>query len=192
MYRFLIVVLLVISQSIHADDFTAGTLRKNCNSAVQMLDTGKGNAFDSGNCLGYLWGLVDGRTGIQQAIVKNKYRVCMPTDKKVTGEQLVRVYVNYADKYPQKWGESRLLIALEALHSAWPCGQSQVYDPQVFKAQIFLEALGYNPGVRDGLLGKKTIEAIKAYQEHQFIPVDGKVDDTLINHLSEAWERQNR
>ena len=105
MYRFLIAVLLVISQSIHADDFTAGTLRKNCNSAVQMLDTGKGDAFDSGNCLGYLWGMVDGRRGIQQAIFKNKYRVCMPTDKKVNGEQLVRAYVNYADKYPEKWGE---------------------------------------------------------------------------------------
>ena len=40
--------------------------------------------------------------------------------------------------------------------------------------QAGLAALGYNPGPADGLMGKKTANAIEAFQKDAGLPVDGK------------------
>lgn len=56
----------------------------------------------------------------------------------------------------------------------------------VVTAQNLLRALGYEPGVADGRLGPRTVSAIRSFQEHRHLPVDGQVSGTLLVHLSEA------
>ncbi|NLV45894.1 MAG: hypothetical protein GXY07_15500 [Candidatus Hydrogenedentes bacterium] len=49
--------------------------------------------------------------------------------------------------------------------------------------QTLLHELGYNPGPIDGLLGTKTSEAIKSFQNDKGIFVDGKISSTLLSTL---------
>ncbi|OGX44689.1 MAG: hypothetical protein A3G38_02470 [Omnitrophica WOR_2 bacterium RIFCSPLOWO2_12_FULL_51_8] len=48
--------------------------------------------------------------------------------------------------------------------------------PNVKQIQIALTNAGFEPGVIDGKKGKKTIEAIRAFQKAQGLPVTGKAD----------------
>jgi peptidoglycan hydrolase-like protein with peptidoglycan-binding domain len=44
--------------------------------------------------------------------------------------------------------------------------------------------LGYQPGPADGILGKRTIDALKKYQRDNNLSVTGKLDNkTIINLL---------
>ena len=54
------------------------------------------------------------------------------------------------------------------------------------KTQIILTKLGFNPGTADGLIGDKTIRAIKQFQAQAGIEVTGKVSPDLINALEKA------
>jgi Putative peptidoglycan binding domain len=56
----------------------------------------------------------------------------------------------------------------------------------IAKAQAILNELGYSVGKIDGKLGPKTAKAIKAFQEKQHIPVDGKVTENLLDQLKVA------
>lgn len=51
--------------------------------------------------------------------------------------------------------------------------------------QAGLSALGYKPGPADGLMGKKTTNAIKAFQRDVDMPADGKVSDALMRRIDE-------
>lgn len=50
----------------------------------------------------------------------------------------------------------------------------------VMKAQSFLAAQGFDPGPADGRMGKRTREAISAYQKARGLPVTGEIDQALI------------
>lgn len=52
------------------------------------------------------------------------------------------------------------------------------------EAQEKLVKLGYNPGVPDGLMGKMTAAAIRAFQKDNHIPTTGKPDDKTLEALS--------
>ena len=47
--------------------------------------------------------------------------------------------------------------------------------PKAKQIQTALVNAGFDPGPVDGRMGKKTIEAIKAFQKAHSLPVDGKV-----------------
>jgi hypothetical protein len=66
-----------------------------------------------------------------------------------------------------------------------PAGaQAPAADPELTAAvQNELTVLGYNPGPVDGVYGYQTAEAIRAYQAHQGLPVDGQVSLRLLDHL---------
>ena len=49
------------------------------------------------------------------------------------------------------------------------------YRPSVKQIQIALANAGYNPGSIDGRMGKKTREAIRAFQRANDLAVDGKI-----------------
>ncbi len=55
-------------------------------------------------------------------------------------------------------------------------------------AQMLLDDLGFDPGEADGLMGKKTRNAIFRYQRRNALRVDGKVSARLITSL----ERRQR
>ena len=54
--------------------------------------------------------------------------------------------------------------------------------------QTLLALLKFNPGPIDGILGRKTIEAIKAFQLDIGVPVTGKIDDNLKSQLDGAYK----
>ncbi|PIP19558.1 MAG: hypothetical protein COT38_04165 [Candidatus Omnitrophica bacterium CG08_land_8_20_14_0_20_41_16] len=48
--------------------------------------------------------------------------------------------------------------------------------PKARQIQLALKNAGYNPGKIDGRIGKQTIDAIKAFQKANNLPVTGKMD----------------
>ncbi|MFH1269629.1 MAG: peptidoglycan-binding domain-containing protein [Candidatus Omnitrophota bacterium] len=57
--------------------------------------------------------------------------------------------------------------------------------PTTKQIQIALENAGYNPGAMDGRMGRKTKEAIKAFQRANNLPADGKVGKMTWRLLKE-------
>ncbi len=49
--------------------------------------------------------------------------------------------------------------------------------------QLYLTRLGYDPGTAGGVMGKKTVAAIKAYQRDVRLAVDGKASLSLLESL---------
>ncbi len=50
-------------------------------------------------------------------------------------------------------------------------------------AQIALQAAGYNPGFRNGIMDTRTQEAIAAFQRDKGLPVTGMLDRNTFEHL---------
>lgn len=72
---------------------------------------------------------------------------------------------------------SSALLFFTVCHWAWA---TPPFDAEVYIAQEMLEHLGYDPGTVDGLWGKKTTRAVKAFQKERGLAVTGKLDaDTL-------------
>ena len=54
------------------------------------------------------------------------------------------------------------------------------------KTQDILTSLGFEPGPADGMMGKRTVNAIKLFQSRAGIAVTGKVSPNLLNALENA------
>jgi len=63
-------------------------------------------------------------------------------------------------------------------------GKAEAYDQTIYAAQKKLEELGYDPGKADGIRGKKTVTAIKLFQEDSGLPVTGRLDSQTVAKLS--------
>jgi len=55
-------------------------------------------------------------------------------------------------------------------------GTADASDLTILEAQKKLEELGYEPGEPDGIMGRKTVTAIKLFQEDSGLPATGKLD----------------
>jgi len=53
---------------------------------------------------------------------------------------------------------------------------AQTVDPAVYQVQKTLKELGYDPGLPDGVWGKKTTAAVKSFQSDNGLPVTGQLD----------------
>lgn len=71
-------------------------------------------------------------------------------------------------------------------------GSEQVYQPSsasgdvgsvAAEVQQRLARAGYYHGAIDGVIGNGTRSAIRAYERAQGLPVDGQIDDDLLNRL---------
>ena len=56
-------------------------------------------------------------------------------------------------------------------------------DPSVERVQLELIALDYDPGPADGKMGKKTVEALKKYQEENTLEATGELDEATLKKL---------
>lgn len=56
----------------------------------------------------------------------------------------------------------------------------------ILYVQRALKALGYKLGAPDGVMGGETRAAIKQFQRDKYLPADGLVTDSLIDHLRAA------
>jgi peptidoglycan hydrolase-like protein with peptidoglycan-binding domain len=61
---------------------------------------------------------------------------------------------------------------------------AQTYDSKVYQLQKKLKDLGYDPSLPDGILGKKTKEALRHFQRDNGLPLTGKIDELIKAELS--------
>ena len=61
----------------------------------------------------------------------------------------------------------------------------------VRRSQLLLERLGFGPGPVDGILGKKTLVAVKAFQGSIGRPQNGEISNTLVEQLGIAAVQQS-
>jgi hypothetical protein len=63
----------------------------------------------------------------------------------------------------------------------------------IIRVQMALDALGYDAGPIDGLLGPRTTEAIKHYQQRAGLPVTGELTDEQVDALEKrSFDRAMR
>lgn len=55
-------------------------------------------------------------------------------------------------------------------------GTGHPFDAAIYQSQKTLKELGYDPGLLDGVWGKKTTAALKRFQQDNGLPVTGKLD----------------
>ncbi len=87
-----------------------------CLKMLRLLDNRAtllttGEAWEAGYCTGMV------RSTLQMAVSLNI--TCYP--KTVTGEQAVRVTIDYIRRHPSRTNEDFEILALEAFKEAWPC-----------------------------------------------------------------------
>ncbi len=60
----------------------------------------------------------------------------------------------------------------------------------VAEAQRLLAALGFDPGPADGVAGRRTRAAVRAYQRATGLPETGVIDESLLASLRSAAGRR--
>lgn len=121
--------------------------------------------------LGYKPGRADGILGKKTKRALRKYQ--KDNQLPVTGkpDEQTRIALTRAEKETTK-------TATKTIKK----GAEKKKDIQLFNVQVALKKLGYNPGPSDGILGKKTENALRKYQEENNLPITGKPDkDTKIS-----------
>ncbi len=63
------------------------------------------------------------------------------------------------------------------------CATAWAQDENVLKAQRLLNALGYDPGKADGVMGPRTRRAIAAYQRSNNLPPTSELDESTLRAL---------
>ena len=61
--------------------------------------------------------------------------------------------------------------------------QLAAYSPLVYRAQVALAQRGFDPGPADGAFGRRTSNAIQAYQRANGMAVTGALDERLVAQL---------
>jgi hypothetical protein len=90
-------------------------LAEGCRLGIEFLERRGASRPPAHLCLGYFMGLGDS-IALDNG---DTYRACLP--KNWTPEQLVRVFVRWADANPNLLHEPRLVGAVSALTEAFPC-----------------------------------------------------------------------
>lgn len=95
----------------------------------------------------------------------------------------IRAY-NTSDNYVMGVGLLGDAIAGRGgVRGAWPRGDTQLSNAQKAEIQKRLNALGFNAGETDGMLGSQSIEAIKAFQRSRGLQPDGYATPALLTKL---------
>jgi hypothetical protein len=79
-----------------------------------------------GRCMGLIEGASILLTMRKDGIVETTIdALCAEIPPGVKKEQAMRVVVRYADQHPNQIRRSLLLLAVDALHEAWPCSSTE-------------------------------------------------------------------
>jgi Putative peptidoglycan binding domain len=77
-----------------------------------------------------------------------------------------------------------IALMIAAGVSISPASQAASYNPVTQEAQSKLAQLGFDPGTTDGILGRHTIAAIKAFQKTSGLPETGALDSATQAKLA--------
>jgi hypothetical protein len=117
-----VVLLLIIPQVAFPGDNSALNLLSACR-AIAKGDVkgdyiGFHETYESGLCWG-TFATIQKMTRYCDSSRKPFFRICAPSESKRS--QLVAVFVNYAEKNPQRLHEDFFVVALDSLRQAFPC-----------------------------------------------------------------------
>jgi hypothetical protein len=124
----------------------------------------------------------DGRSTGSQAFGHNGWHfACLPVNFAVNGNPEIFFKVRYTPHAAvANTVENSQIIAVFTS------------DTLIKKTQRLLKAKGYNPGPIDGLMGRKTRQAIVAFQRENGMTADGKISGGVYGALYRAPERVTR
>ncbi len=74
----------------------------------------------------------------------------------------------------------------------WAKGDRAANSSAVHRVQSGLARLGYQPGPVDGVMGNKTVAAIRRYQGKHRLLVDGRPTIELAGHIERQLQLANR
>lgn len=77
----------------------------------------------------------------------------------------------------------RAVVSALTIAAATATASAAGYNPVTQQAQSKLAAQGLDPGTLDGVLGAKTIEAIKTFQQQSGLPQSGALDSATLEKL---------
>ncbi len=80
----------------------------------------------------------------------------------------------------------------ETSQSKWTGTSGRLNRKELIRIQELLTSFGYSPGLADGVIGFKTRDAIRKYQEDQDLPADGRPSEDLLGHLSQTLAGKQR
>ncbi len=108
------------------DDSPGATLQaSDLRTSIQGLYqecTGE-NVYDKYACAGYIAATMDNMTIIGATDVGPTFGICPTTA--ITVGAARQVFINWAQKNPDKWTLLRYVGVVYALRETWPCGKSQ-------------------------------------------------------------------
>ncbi|RUA17180.1 MAG: hypothetical protein DSY55_02555, partial [Clostridia bacterium] len=85
-----------------------------------------------------------------------------------------------------KWHQTQTSTPTSAQTTPRPAQSAPREEtPPVKKIQAYLSKLGYDPGPADGVMGRKTNNAIQQFQRNLNLPVDGKPSQSLLEILED-------
>ena len=76
-----------------------------------------------------------------------------------------------------------MAILITAAMGVFPAARAAGFNPATKQAQSKLATLGFNPGTADGILGPRTITAIKEFQKKSGLPETGILDSATLAKL---------
>lgn len=98
-------------------------------------------------------------------------------------EFLVRPYRNYPWDCVLRYGNGTSYGPIYNYSIDLGLLKAGMEDKQVKTVQLLLKAKGYDPGETDGVMGERTVEAVKAFQSAVGILADGEVGGDTWNKL---------
>jgi hypothetical protein len=109
----------------HAQNLTGNDIISGCRfQAIEKRGTAQQLA-DGAQCQGLIFGVLDYSDAVASRF--NTLFYCLPGAKdgggrsKITLDQVIRIFVQYMDKNPQRLHESATSLLLHALAEAFPC-----------------------------------------------------------------------
>jgi S1-C subfamily serine protease len=124
-----------------------------------------------------------------ETITRDIFDVCTTTKggRRVSEKFARIVNPNLVERYkPSKTPIPAVAASPEKSQGAIAQGPSASSRELVTAVQNLLNALGYFSGPINGVAGSKTRSAIREFQRHSGLPVDGQVSETLLNRLTQA------
>ncbi len=118
----------------------------------------------------------DGELRKLSAELRDKVAARLTRVQRARGQELARNWRPGSQPAPQVASPGRIIGEEEFM------GRSAALEG----VQANLAALGYDPGPADGVMGRRSRAAIRAFEADVGLPVDGQVSDHLIAALSDA------
>jgi hypothetical protein len=99
---------------------SGGELVENCREVTKVQRKEEADALGAQACISYIAGVVDGGQFAARG-ERRLFPVCFPPG--VDGNQMAKIVVKFGDDHPEKLNNGGTWIVINALRSAFPCGQ---------------------------------------------------------------------